>query len=172
MNQHQDFLFTCHNIEVTLDNILSAINVLATVFIGVWIGYNFQRNYQNNRAIKDYLISEINDISSHYITFFASIYKNDKSSKEVQEWFKIITIRLEVIECLIRDEFDVFPTLLSGHNEFKQFLTDTNEFNDHYNSDKMRLTVKTRNEVLQFHRKIKTSIGELIISTQRAKRCK
>lgn len=147
---------------------ISLINIFITSCIGVWIGVVVQKNLTTNRALKEYFVSEINGINLSYTSFMKLLYTNKLSSKGVQEWFKIMNIRIEIAEESIKSQLNIKPTILSNHVKLKQYVTNLEEFNNCYKKEKLMLLLTSRNEILEMNRGIKNSIVKIVVDINKA----
>jgi hypothetical protein len=157
---------------ITTSDWIQIVGIIMTSLIGIWIGSTVQGNLTNNRALKEYYISEIKSINDDYSLFLKCLFKNEVTSKIAQEWFKVMNIRIETIQSSILNELDTMPEILANHITMKQFVTDTDEFDSCYKKDSLVLNPGTRNHVLELHKFLKNSIVKTIIDINRAKRKK
>lgn len=147
---------------------IDIINILVTSIIGIWIGLVVQRNLTTNRAVKEYFISEISAINSTYMAFLNNLYKGNLSSRNIQEWLKIMNIRIEIVEESIQSRLKVKSLILSNHIKLKQFVTSLEEFNNSYANNKLMLSVTNRNELLEMNRCLKNSFVKIVVDINKA----
>src|ERR1035437_4576625 len=123
---------SCYPETMRVSDWISITNIVVTSLIGLWIGISVRRNFTISRAVKDYFILECHEIKKDYREFLNCLYKDSKSSKSIIEWFKIMTIKIDIFENFLKDEFKVNPNMLQSHNKLKQYITETEEFNESY----------------------------------------
>lgn len=153
---------------ISLSDWIAIISLLVTSGIGIWIGSTVQRNLTNNRALKEYYIGEIKLINEDYSEFLNCLFKGATTSKDVQEWFKVMNIRIETIQSSIVAELNILPEVLANHITMKQFVTNSNEFNSCYQQNSLILTASTRNTILEIHKNFKNSFVKVIIDINKA----
>src|SRR5688500_6538382 len=113
---------------------IALFDIAVTSIIGIWIARTVQNSFATRRALKEHYINEIKSVSAEYNTFLNLLYGNTGNSKNIQQWFKIMNIKLETIEQSIHFELIVDPNVLQNHIILKQFVTGSHEFNTFYNS--------------------------------------
>ena len=84
---------------------ISVCNLIVTSAIGIWLALIVQKNFTINRAIKDYYIQEIKDVRKLYVDFLNNVYKGKISAKNIKEWFKIVSNRINCVERSLNDSF-------------------------------------------------------------------
>ena len=147
---------------------IDVVGIFLTSGIGIWIGSTVQKNLTNNRALKEFYISEIKLINDDYSGFLKCLFKGEISSKTAQEWFKVMNMRIETIQDSIISETDVLPEILANHITIKQFVTHTEEFDAYYRQKALILNPSTRNTILDLHKRLKNSFVKSIIGINRA----
>jgi hypothetical protein len=148
---------------ITTSDWIDIISLVATSSIGIWIGVTFQKNLTKNRSLKEYFINEIRLMNEEYSSFLSTLYTERTSSRSVQEWFKIMNIKIETIEVSIVSQMNVLPEILYQHIRMKQFVTSTVEFNTYYQQNTLHLTPPTKNSILQIHSDFKKTVVKAII---------
>lgn len=159
-------LFFCN---ISTADWINIVSIIITSALGVWIGSTVQRNLTNNRALKEYYIGEIKLINDEYSIFLNCLFKSQSRSKDVQEWFKIMNIKIETIQSSIVQELDILPEVLANHITMKHYVTNTNEFNTCYQENSLILTPQTRNKMLEIHTDLKNSFVKIIIEINRSR---
>jgi hypothetical protein len=168
MNKLKELYEWFFNVVILADRI-AIINLILTIGIGAWIGINFHKKYNLSIALKTYFTKELELINTEYSDFFQKLYENKFDSKFVQEWFKIMNIKIEIFEKTLCNEFKIDSTLLKNHITFKQFISKTDEFNNNYKNAKINLRPENKNKVLDFQRVSKLSVIDLIVRIQKCK---
>ncbi|MGN6601471.1 MAG: hypothetical protein ACTHK8_03415 [Ginsengibacter sp.] len=159
------FRFLC----LSASDWIAIVNIIITSLIGVWIGLIVQKNLTTNRAVKDYFISEVNGINSSYMTFLNRLYKDRLSAKYIQEWLKVMNIRIEVAENSMKSYLKVRPEVLENHISLKKFITSCNEFNSGYKNPNITFEVATKNYMLEMNRSLKNAFVKIVVDINKAK---
>ena len=154
---------------ITSSDVIAIISLLITSILGIWIGSTVQKNLTNNRALKEYYIGEVKLINDDYSSFLNCLFKSAITSKDIQEWFKVMNIKIETIQSSIVSELDILPEVLANHITMKQYVTNSNEFNSCYQHKSLILTTSTRDRILEIHRDLKNSFVKIIIDINRAR---
>ena len=150
---------------------ISICNLIITSFIGIWLVLIVQKNLTINRAIKDYYIQEINDVRKLYIDFLNNIYKGNRSAKNIKEWFKIISNRIECVERSLNESFYIKDSNISKiHSEIQNFITGTEDFNNGYRDSKLIFNESTKNEILVFHTNLIKCFIDVVVKINQAKK--
>lgn len=156
------------NLEVS--DYISLVDLAITTAIGIWIAVVVQRNITTNRAIKDFFITEVQEIKASYGVFLNDVYRNVKSPKSAKDWLKIMTNRLQVIESSLNDAFVVdTKEIIKCHSEIQLFLTGTDEFNDNFRGDSMNLNESSIDHLFSLHTKLLNSFTKQIVTINKAK---
>lgn len=150
---------------------ISICNLIVTSVIGVWLALIVQKNFTINRAIKDYYIQEIKDVRKLYVDFLNNIYKGRSSAKNIKEWFKIVSNRIDCVERSLNDSFYIKDNNIGKiHSEIQNFITGTDDFNDGYRCDKLIFREATKNEILMYHTKLLECFTDVVVKINRAKK--
>ena len=97
-------LILCINLS---DIIIAILDIIVTILIGIWISFFLQNNFTTNRAVKEYFISENQDICQKYNKFVSDIFDNNIPAPKIQEWFKFMTLKIDIYEEFLKKEFDM-----------------------------------------------------------------
>jgi hypothetical protein len=149
-------------------DIIAISNILVTSSIGLWIGLSVRKNFTINRAVKEYFISECQEIRKMYSDFLNCLYKGTKSSKTSIEWFKLMSIKIGIFEEFLTYEFKVSPSVLHMHNNIKQFITDTDEFNEHYSDPNFTLSSDSKRKILEQHEAFSKELTKVVININKS----
>lgn len=149
---------------------ISVVDIIVTSFIGIWIGVLVQKNITTNRAVKEYFISENRYICDKYRKFMNDLYSNKTSAKSIQEWFKIMTIKIHSYDTFLKNEYKIDSTILEIHNELKYYITASYDFNTQYTKKTIELSNEMKTKILSFHHDLTNCLTRLILDTNKAKR--
>lgn len=154
--------------SINISDWISIANILVTSSIGIWIVTAVQKNFTINRSVKEYFISECQEIRKQYTEFLNCLFKESRSSKSSVEWFRLMTIKINNYEAFLKDEFNFEPRISKTHNEIKQYVTDVDEFNDCFNKPNLVLTPTTRRKILEMHKEFTKELTKNVIEINRA----
>jgi len=168
-----ELITVCHGAFVIQDTMkvsdwIAIVNIVVTTLVGLWIGISVRRNFTINRAVKDYFILECLEIKKGYSNFLNCLYQNSKSSKSIIEWLKIMTIKIDIFEEFLKEEFKVNPQVLKTHNKLKQYITETEEFNDNYKSPNFELTPTIKKNIIEIHEGFSKELTKIVIEINKA----
>ncbi len=155
---------------LTISDIITIFEILVTAILGVWIAVFVQKNFTINRNLKQYFIKEIEVIKEKQSLFFDELYSGKISSKNIAEWFKVMTIRIETFQDLATNEYKIEPKVLLHHNEIKHFVTSRPELSDQFNESQVLLNVSSKNELLNLYGRITKSLVQLVVDINKAKK--
>lgn len=150
---------------------ISVCNLIVTSAIGIWLALIVQKNFTINRAIKDYYIQEIKDVRKLYVDFLNNVYKGKISAKNIKEWFKIVSNRINCVERSLNDSFYIKDSNIGRiHSEIQNFITGTDDFNNGYRNDRLAFRETTKNEILVYHTKLLECFTDVVVKINRAKK--
>lgn len=150
--------------------IISLVEIIVTIIIGIWIGVSVQKNLTTNRSVKDYFISESKEIRSRYRNFMNDIWSEKSKAKDIKAWFKIMTIRIDIFEKFLSYEYKLDPDITNYHNIIKKYITDTEEFNKNYKKEFIIFEASTKNDFIKLHRDLIKELTRNVIGINRARR--
>lgn len=129
------------------------------------------KKFTINRAIKDYYIQEIKDVRKLYVDFLNNVYKGKISAKNIKEWFKIVSNRINCVERSLNDSFYIKDSNIGRiHSEIQNFITGTDDFNNGYRNDRLAFRETTKNEILVYHTKLLECFTDVVVKINRAKK--
>jgi hypothetical protein len=149
---------------------ISIVDILVTIIIAIWISIFVNKNFTTIRAVKEYFITENKLIKDEYNDFLDKIFRSNFKPSEVQEWFKIMTMKLDVLERYLKKEFKVHPKLLKHHNKMKILITGSEELNSNYKEQSFSLSIENRVTLHNIHKDFSSSQTRLVVEINKAKR--
>jgi hypothetical protein len=149
---------------------ISIADIIVTSILGLWIAVAVQRNLTTKRALKDHLICECKDIRELYKNFLNNLLAHKQSASYIKEWFQIMSIRIEILELNLQNEYRISAGLLKNHNEFKYCLTDTEDFNIQYSKPTITFSPENRNNILRNHKEFMLLANQNIILINKARK--
>lgn len=150
---------------------ISICNLIITSAIGIWLALIVQKNFTINRAIKDYYIQEIQDVRKLYVDFFNNVYNGKRSAKNIREWLKIVSNRINCVERSLNDSFYIKDSNIGKiHSEIQNFITGTDDFNNGYRAEKLIFRETTKNEILAYHIRLLECFMDVVVKINRAKK--
>ena len=175
--KNMDLMILCINCagsvgseSMKISDWISIASIVVTSTLGLWIGVSVRKNFTINRSVKDYFILECQEIKKLYGTFLNCLYQNKTSSKSAIEWFKIMTIKIDIFEKFLKEEFIVDPKILQTHNKLKQYITETDEFNEMYNKPTFELTSPIKRKIVEIHEGFSNELTKVVIQINKARR--
>jgi len=83
-----------------------------------------------------------------------------------------MTIKIDIFEEFLKDEFKVDPQILQTHNKLKQFITETDEFNEKFNEPTFVLTSPIKRKIVEIHEGFSKELTKVVIQINKAPRKK
>lgn len=154
---------------IQLSDVIAILDIIITIVIAVWIGVFIQRNFTTVRAVKEYFISENQEIRNNYNTFLDGLYTGNAKANQVQEWFKIMTMRIDIYEDFLKKEFSVHPKMSKHHTRIKILITGSDELNENYKSDSFTLLTPTKMDLHKIHKDFTIAQTKLVVEINKAK---
>lgn len=135
-------------------NLSSVLISLASLFVTIWIGSTLQRAITSERAIKDFLIKNIEEINKHYKSFYADLLGGKFEPKHVLQWFKSFNVEIEPI-CNKLSEFTNcnYDTLSPFRHELREIITEDEDFINNFDKGLLDPSVKLRLKIQDFHKR-------------------
>lgn len=132
---------------------IAIADIVITSCIGIWIAITVQNNFTRKRYFKEFIIHEIVDIRDMYKLFFTDIYYSRKSAKEIKEWLKIMSSKINNIDNVIEENFKILDRNLlpNQHAIIQQTLTFMDDFNNQYTKDRVIFSEEAKNKILELN---------------------
>lgn len=141
-------------------NIISILEVCVNIGLALFIANRIQQRVNNKRALNDFLIAEINDVKQNYKIFFSKLYKNKCNSLSINEWFKIMTMRIEILN--ESPEFKGMNKILEIHNSMRNIITCSESFNNQFNNEYFELSHELKHNLISENKKLMLEIFNCI----------
>lgn len=135
-------------------NLSLALTSLASLFAMIWIGSTLQRAITSERAIKDFLIKNIEEINKHYKSFYADLLDGKIEPKHVLQWFKSFNVEIEPI-CNKLSEISNcnYDRLSPFRHELREIITEDEDFINSFNKGLLEPSVQLRLKIQDFHKR-------------------
>lgn len=145
-----------------IEHIIGILTILCNIYIAHWITSTLQTKVNNNKAQKDFITEEIKKIHTSYKKFTKDLYQNKLNSREILEWYRLITIELQIIDKYINTKDS--ENILVLNNEFKKVLTFTKDFNEQFSGTFYTPGNEVKTLILRESQKISNSFFKLILA--------
>lgn len=156
---------------LTVSDWINIANIVVTASIGLLIAHVIQNNLTKERFEKEHFIGEVKDIRDQYKQFINKLYCGRKSSKDIKEWFKIMSNKVKTLEESLKLRFNINElTLCSKHAEIQQKVTIMDEFNESYQKPCVIFNESSKNEILKLHNDFSNVITDRIVELNSAKK--
>lgn len=154
-------------------NWIAIVDIIISICLGTWIAIVINKKFTEDRALKDYFISELSVLQSDYRRFVCEIMESRLDAKTIKDTFKLISSRIDTLNLLMHDTYELKDTLIKdAHAKFQQELTGVDELGEQYNEASVTLKSTTKTMLQPFQDKINESISRRIIDINKAKLCK
>ena len=115
---------------------------------------HFLQQYRltKNRYLREYFISELNNIRDEYKLFFSDIYESRLNAKSIKDRLKVMNVRIDSFERSIHSiyKLDNFSIQIKKvHIEIQQYITGEDEFNQQYKNDAVSFSSAIKSDILR-----------------------
>lgn len=146
-------------------NWIAIIDILVTIFFGCVVVSYIGKRQTNNRATKDYFIGSLTEFSRAYDDFLINLMRSNVSPDDIKTWFKAHTMYITVTQKALKKQYKIsFEKVQSANNTLKQYITDTDEFNEQYSADYIRFRNLTVTKIVDSSAEIREELCEVIIA--------
>lgn len=154
-----------------LGDLLATIEIIVNVVFGALIVLVIQKRMSDDRGVKNYFISETNELLSAYNIFFNEVYNKKRSCKNITSWFKIMTSRLEQLRLCLNEDLQIPEKELNNiinHRNLQMVLTGSEDFNNQFSRDFYEVSDLLKSQIEEAYGKLRYSLLKTIISINRA----
>lgn len=146
-------------------NWIAIVDILVTIIFGCIVVSYIGKRQTNSRATKDYFIGSITEFSRAYDDFLLNLMRGNVSPDGIKTWFKTHTMYIAVIQKTLNKQYKIsFEKIQSANNTLKQYITDTDEFNEQYSADYIRFSNLTATRIVDSSAEIREELCEIIIA--------
>lgn len=162
--------------QLATSDIISICDIVITSILGIWIAVGVQRSLTKNRYLREYFISELNNIRDEYKQFFSDIYESRLNAKSIKDRLKVINVRIDSFERSIYsiyklDDFSI--QIKKVHIEIQQYITGEDEFNQQYKNDVVSFSSAIKSDILKKQSELVEAITHSVIAINSAhRRCR
>lgn len=157
--------------QLTTSDIISICDIAITSILGLWIAIGVQRSLTKNRYLREYFISELNNIRDEYKLFFNDIYEDKLNAKSIKDRLKVMSIRIVSFDNNIHQIYKLDACLLKDeHADIQQYITGEDEFNQQYANDTISFSSTVKSEILKRQSQLVNSITRRVIDINSAHR--
>lgn len=151
-------------------NLFSTLISLVSLFVTIWIGSSFQRAITSERAIKDFLIKNIEEVNKQYKMFYTKLLDGEIEPKYVLQWFKSFNIEIDPIcDKLLEISSCNYDALSPFRYELREIITNDDGFIKSFNKKKLEPSVQLRLNIQDFHKRNYHLFIDLICEINSAK---
>ena len=148
------------------------IILLSSIIINAVLGFVIvlivQKKLLDDRAVKNFLIDEVNEISTDYRRFMNRLRKGSQEPEFVIEWFKTVSMRITQLNFFLSTELDIrYPNLSDAHIRIRKIITSSDEFNDCFGKEYKPGPVVWSGS-LDEYKSIRHSLLDVIVKINRA----
>lgn len=150
---------------------IGVTEIIVTSVIGIWIAVAVQNNFTKSRYLKEYFINEVKDIRDLYKTFINQLYKGKISAKDIKDWFKIMSERVQNLDKFLREKYKIDNSLIVyKHAEIQQKITAMDEYNENYQKPTIEFSNASKNDILKLHSELSCVLTQRVIDINSAKK--
>lgn len=159
--------------QLATSDIISICDIVITSILGIWIAIGVQRSLTKNRYLREYFISELNNIRDEYKQFFSDIYESRLNAKSIKDRLKVINVRIDSFERSIYSIYkldDSSIQIKKVHIEIQQYITGEDEFNQQYKNDVVSFSSAIKSDILRKQSELVEAITHSVIAINSAHR--
>lgn len=149
---------------------LDILSIVVTAVVSIWIVKTVQKKINNQRSLKDYLISELSVTQNEYRELLSNIGKGKASPKLLRVEFRKLSNRLGDLMCIINVRYGAIPSFMNCYqSELPMIIQDDKNYMNVYRNDsKFTLTPQTTDELCKFEKKNGHLFYDLVITINEA----
>ena len=148
---------------MTISEIIGICDILVTIFVGFFLAHRFSVKDTRNRSAKDYYISELTNIRRSIESMFQELLDGTISAKELVKRIEDIENALEEFDHGVRVVLPIRMVLLQYLvGNCLDDLTNIEDINNQYESNKIVLNTDSRIKIRQISRDIHKQFAEYL----------
>lgn len=158
-----------HNLSLTKDNTISLISIIIDLTIVCFIALFFEKRYSDNRAVKNYLVQELESLQTQHKGISNNMMQDKTNAKYIINWFKITNQKIEHINYFLKLHLKIDDKRLKKqHLEFRELVTKSDSFNDNFSKPKMKLSSQIKNKIIDSSKEFNHTFYDLIIKIHKS----
>lgn len=108
---------------------ISICEILVNAILILWIAYFIQKSQVNSRTLKDYYISEVNNIKVEVSNYLDNVESSTVYPKEIQNWFFLKLAALRHINEILNSKYEIkSDIIISDLIDLQNIMEDDFEF--------------------------------------------
>ncbi len=126
----------CSAFTDILQLVVDVIGIIVTACVSIWIVRTIQNKINNERSLKDYLISEISVIQNEYRVIMANVQSGKESPKLLRIKFHNLNSKVNQLMRILNQKFGIPLNLLSPYQTtLPMIIEDDSNFQSVYRID-------------------------------------
>jgi hypothetical protein len=157
----------CYTLDFNFSNsdYIDVAGIIVNILLTIWIVTVIQNRSANKRVLKDHYINELKEIRNEFKTCLSNLYNDKVNPKNILPWFKLMNIKITDFIEEANSTYKIDKNILNPYqNELRELITENSDFISQFNlNQKLVLSVKSKNELMQFQQKHSKIFNQLII---------
>lgn len=148
-----------------LSDKLTLLEILVTIIIGYYITHLTNIKDAGTRCLKDYFIEILKTIRNSFDQHIDKIISGDNSAKEFVKWYNTFHCDIDNFDVSIRQAFPINkPNLNDIIDDLYSYITNSDDFNDHYQNEKVEFTLESEFKIKADKSKIDLLMNDYVIT--------
>lgn len=163
-------LVTLHKkLSLTKDNVISILSIIIDLVIVCFIALFFEKRYSDNRAVKNYLVQELENLQVQHKNISNNMIKNKTNASYIVNWFKITNQKIEHLNYFLKLHLSIDDDRLKKqHLKFRELVTKSESFNDNFSKTEMKLSPQIKNKIIDSSKDFNHTFYDLIIKIHKS----
>ncbi len=155
---------------MSASDIISIIDIVASVGLGIWIATAITKSQTKERFLKDYFTNEINGIKDDCKTFFDEICYDKKSANDIKIGFRLLSMRVTALESNLETTFKKVNCNLRQHLTIIQLeVTGCDDFNNQFKEEVVSFSAAEKNAILENRHQLLTEFSKSVVIINKAR---
>ena len=151
--------------NITTSDIISIIGIIVNSILALWIVFTIQKNIDNKRVLKDFLISEVRSLKTDYSNLLNNLQKGVLRPRRVNATFKLLNIKTQNIMEITSTKCKINEGYLKPYQtELRTLITELDEYVSSFkNDDLIDLKAESMNKLIVFQQANSKFFNNLIV---------
>lgn len=155
---------------MSASDIISIIDIVASVGLGIWIATAITKSQTKERFLKDYFTNEINGIKDDCKTFFDEICYDKKSANDIKIGFRLLSMRVTALESNLETTFKKVNCNLRQHlTDIQLEVTGCDDFNNQFKEEVVSFSAAEKNAILENRHQLLTEFSKSVVIINKAR---
>lgn len=155
---------------MSASDIISIIDIVASVGLGIWIATAITKSQTKERFLKDYFTNEINGIKDDCKTFFDEICYDKKSANDIKIGFRLLSMRVTALESNLETTFKKVNCNLRQHlTNIQLEVTGCDDFNNQFKEEVVSFSAAEKNAILENRHQLLTEFSKSVVIINKAR---